>query len=49
MTTPSYTTPWDTILGMASVNAGVLFFEGGRMGTLFLDPERCGSSCLVHL
>ena len=25
-------------LGMASVNAGVLFFEGGRMGTLFLDP-----------
>lgn len=25
-------------LGMAAVNAGVLFFEGGRMGTLFLDP-----------
>jgi len=25
-------------LGMAAVNAGVLFFEGGRKGTLFLDP-----------
>lgn len=25
-------------LGMAAVNAGVLFFEGNRMGTLFLDP-----------
>jgi oxaloacetate decarboxylase beta subunit len=25
-------------LGMATVNAGVLFFEGKRMGTLFLDP-----------
>lgn len=25
-------------LGMASVNAGVLFFEGGRVGTLFVDP-----------
>jgi oxaloacetate decarboxylase beta subunit len=25
-------------LGMAAVNAGVLFFEGGRMATLFLDP-----------
>ena len=25
-------------LGMSSVNAGVLFFEGNRMGTLFLEP-----------
>ncbi len=25
-------------LGMAAVNAGVLFFEGDRIGTLFLDP-----------
>ncbi|VBB69221.1 Oxaloacetate decarboxylase beta chain @ Methylmalonyl-CoA decarboxylase, beta chain [invertebrate metagenome] len=25
-------------LGMAAVNAGVLFFEGGKMGTLFIDP-----------
>lgn len=25
-------------LGMATVNAGVLFFEDGRMGTLFLEP-----------
>ena len=25
-------------LGMAAVNAGVLFFEGGRIGTLFVDP-----------
>lgn len=25
-------------LGMATVNAGVLFFEGNRMGTLFLEP-----------
>jgi oxaloacetate decarboxylase beta subunit len=25
-------------LGMASVNAGVLFFEGGRIGTLFVEP-----------
>jgi oxaloacetate decarboxylase beta subunit len=24
--------------GMAAVNAGVLFFDGGRIGTLFLDP-----------
>jgi oxaloacetate decarboxylase beta subunit len=25
-------------LGMASVNAGVMFFEGGKVGTLFVDP-----------
>jgi len=25
-------------LGMAAVNAGVLFFEDGRQGTLFVDP-----------
>jgi oxaloacetate decarboxylase beta subunit len=25
-------------LGMASVNAGVMFFEGNRVGTLFVDP-----------
>jgi Na+-transporting methylmalonyl-CoA/oxaloacetate decarboxylase beta subunit len=25
-------------LGMSSVNAGVMFLEGGKMGTLFVDP-----------
>ncbi len=25
-------------LGMSSVNAGVMFFEGNRVGTLFVDP-----------
>ena len=25
-------------LGMASINAGVTFLEGGKMGTLFVDP-----------
>jgi oxaloacetate decarboxylase beta subunit len=25
-------------LGMSSINAGVMFLEGGRMGTLFVDP-----------
>lgn len=25
-------------LGMAAVNAGVMFFEAGRIGTLFVDP-----------
>ena len=32
-------------LGMAAVNAGVLFFEGGRMGTLFLDPLVSETEC----
>src|SRR5512132_2628715 len=35
-------------LGMASVNAGVLFFEGGRMGTLFLDPLISETGALVN-
>jgi oxaloacetate decarboxylase beta subunit len=25
-------------LGMSSINAGVMFLEGGKMGTLFVDP-----------
>lgn len=25
-------------LGMSSVNAGVMFLEGGKAGTLFVDP-----------
>jgi oxaloacetate decarboxylase beta subunit len=36
-------------LGMASVNAGVLFFEGGRMGTLFLDPLVSDTTGLVNI
>ncbi|EJW13722.1 Oxaloacetate decarboxylase beta chain [Rhodovulum sp. PH10] len=30
-------------LGMATVNAGVLFFPGGKTGTLFLDPLASGT------
>jgi sodium ion-translocating decarboxylase beta subunit len=36
-------------LGMAAVNAGVLFFEGGRMGTLFLDPLENDTDRLVSV
>src|SRR5512144_995993 len=36
-------------LGMAAVNAGVLFFEGGRMGTLFLDPLVSETNALVNV
>jgi oxaloacetate decarboxylase beta subunit len=36
-------------LGMAAVNAGVLFFEGGRMGTLFLDPLISETDALVNI
>lgn len=36
-------------LGMAAVNAGVLFFEGGRMGTLFLDPLVSETGPLVDI
>ena len=36
-------------LGMAAVNAGVLFFEGGRMGTLFLDPLISETTALVNV
>jgi carboxybiotin decarboxylase len=36
-------------LGMAAVNAGVLFFEGGRMGTLFLDPLVSETGALVNI
>jgi len=36
-------------LGMASVNAGVLFFEGGRMGTLFLDPLQSETDALMNI
>jgi Na+-transporting methylmalonyl-CoA/oxaloacetate decarboxylase beta subunit len=36
-------------LGMAAVNAGVLFFEGGRMGTLFLDPLESETTALVNI
>ena len=36
-------------LGMAAVNAGVLFFEGGRMGTLFLDPLQSETDALMNV
>jgi oxaloacetate decarboxylase beta subunit len=36
-------------LGMAAVNAGVLFFQGGRMGTLFLDPLVSETGALVNV
>jgi Na+-transporting methylmalonyl-CoA/oxaloacetate decarboxylase beta subunit len=36
-------------LGMAAVNAGVLFFQGGRMGTLFLDPLISETGALVNV
>jgi oxaloacetate decarboxylase beta subunit len=36
-------------LGMAAVNAGVMFFEGGRMATLFLDPLVSETDALVNI
>jgi oxaloacetate decarboxylase beta subunit len=36
-------------LGMAAVNAGVLFFEGNRMGTLFLDPLASAPNDVVNI
>jgi oxaloacetate decarboxylase beta subunit len=36
-------------LGMVAVNAGVLFFEGGRMGTLFLDPLASDTNELMNV
>jgi oxaloacetate decarboxylase beta subunit len=36
-------------LGMVAVNAGVLFFEGGRMGTLFLDPLVSETGALMNV
>src|SRR5512132_1013157 len=36
-------------LGMAAVNAGVLFFEGGKMGTLFLEPLASETTELVNI
>jgi oxaloacetate decarboxylase beta subunit len=36
-------------LGMAAVNAGVLFFQDGRMGTLFLDPLISETGALVNI
>lgn len=36
-------------LGMAAVNAGVLFFEGDRMGTLFLDPLTSETTALMNV
>lgn len=35
-------------LGMAVVNAGVLFFEGGRMGTLMLNPLVSETDALMN-
>lgn len=36
-------------LGMASVNAGVMFFENGKMGTLFVDPLVTGTDATMNV
>ncbi|HYN59436.1 MAG TPA: sodium ion-translocating decarboxylase subunit beta, partial [Rubrivivax sp.] len=36
-------------LGMAAVNAGVMFFEGGRVGTLFVDPLVTGTDATMDI
>jgi oxaloacetate decarboxylase beta subunit len=36
-------------LGMASVNAGVMFFEGSKMGTLFVDPLVTGTDATMNI
>ncbi len=36
-------------LGMATVNAGVLFLQGGKMGTLFLDPLASETTPLMNV
>lgn len=36
-------------LGMSSINAGVMFLEGGKMGTLFVDPLMSDVTDLVNI
>jgi len=36
-------------LGMSSINAGVMFLEGGKMGTLFVDPLMADPVDLVNI
>lgn len=36
-------------LGMSAINAGVMFLEGGRMGTLFVDPLMSDPVDLVNM
>ena len=36
-------------LGMSAINAGVMFFEGGKMGTLFVDPLMSDPTDLVNI
>lgn len=36
-------------LGMSSINAGVMFLEGGKMGTLFVDPLMADPTDLVNI
>lgn len=36
-------------LGMSSINAGVMFLEGGKIGTLFVDPLMSDPTDLVNI
>ncbi|ALK10084.1 sodium ion-translocating decarboxylase subunit beta [Blastochloris viridis] len=36
-------------LGMATVNAGVMFLQDGKTGTLFLDPLASGTDAVVNI
>lgn len=36
-------------LGMAAVNAGVMFFEGNKTGTLFVDPLITGTDATMNI
>lgn len=36
-------------LGMSAVNAGVMFLEGGKVGTLFVDPLMSNPTDLVNI
>ena len=36
-------------LGMSSINAGVMFLEAGKMGTLFIDPLMSDVNDLVNI
>ena len=36
-------------LGMSSINAGVMFLEAGKMGTLFIDPLMSDAADLVNI
>lgn len=36
-------------LGMSSINAGVMFLEAGKMGTLFVDPLMSDAVSLVNI